>query len=83
MAGVTSFPGAVVPALRALYTRSPPGIRNNCLQPVWLDHAHRRYLSAIRTLAQVRKLLVPVVQVNIADRQVNVGAMVPQPGLEP
>ena len=49
----------------------------------WLDHAHRRYLTAIRTLAQVRKLLVPVVQVNIAEKQVNVGALVSQPGLEP
>jgi hypothetical protein len=36
-----------------------------------LDRAHRRYLSAIRTLAQIRKLR-PVVQVNIAEQQVNV-----------
>ncbi len=35
-----------------------------------LDGAHRRYLSAIRTLAQVRRL--PAVQVNIAEQQVNV-----------
>ena len=35
------------------------------------DHAHRRYLSAIRTLALVRKLAAPVLQVNIAKRQVN------------
>lgn len=37
-----------------------------------MDRAHARYLAAIRTLAQVRRLLVPVVQVNIADKQVNV-----------
>jgi len=37
-----------------------------------LDRAHRRHLSAIRTLAQVRKLLKPTVaQVNIAEQQVN------------
>ncbi len=36
------------------------------------DRAHRRYLSAIRTLAQVRRLLQPAVQVNIAENQVNV-----------
>ena len=34
------------------------------------DRAHRRYLSAIRTLAQVRRLLVPAVQVNIAKQQI-------------
>ena len=32
-----------------------------------LDRAHYRYLSAIRTLAMIRKLSLPVVQVNIAD----------------
>ena len=36
-----------------------------------LDRAHKRYLSAIRTLAQIRKL-GPTVQVNIAEQQVNV-----------
>jgi hypothetical protein len=37
-----------------------------------ISRAHRRYLSAIKTLATVRKLAVPVVQVNIAKKQVNV-----------
>jgi hypothetical protein len=37
-----------------------------------MDHAHRRYLSALKTLALVRKLAVPVLQVNIAQKQVNV-----------
>lgn len=36
------------------------------------DRAHRRYLAAIKTLAQVRRLLGPAVQVNIAKQQVNV-----------
>jgi hypothetical protein len=35
-----------------------------------LDRAHRRHLSAIRTLAQIRKL-GPSVQINIADKQIN------------
>lgn len=40
-----------------------------------LDRAQRRYLNAIKTLAQVRKLGLPALQVNIAaegGRQVNV-----------
>jgi hypothetical protein len=37
-----------------------------------IDRAHKRYLSAIKTLAVVRKLAVPVLQVNIARKQVNV-----------
>ena len=36
------------------------------------DRAQRRYLAAIKTLAQVRRLLAPTVQVNIAEQQVNV-----------
>jgi hypothetical protein len=37
-----------------------------------IDRAHKRYLSAIKTLATVRKLALPVLQVNIAKKQVNV-----------
>lgn len=37
-----------------------------------IDAAHRRFLSALRTLAQVRKLALPSVQVNIGQNQVNV-----------
>lgn len=37
-----------------------------------LDRCHRRYLSALKTLALVRKLALPVLQVNIAEKQVNV-----------
>jgi hypothetical protein len=37
-----------------------------------IDRAQKRYLSAIKALALVRKLAVPVLQVNIAKKQVNV-----------
>ena len=36
-----------------------------------IDCAHRRYLSAIKTLATVRRLAFPALQVNIARKQVN------------
>jgi hypothetical protein len=46
-----------------------------------IDRAHRRYLSAIKTLATVRKLALPVLQVNIAEKQVNVaGPCLPAEG---
>jgi hypothetical protein len=38
--------------------------------------AHKRYLSAIKALATVRKLALPVLQVNIARKQVNVAGTV-------
>jgi hypothetical protein len=37
-----------------------------------IDAAHRRYLSSLRTLAQIRKLALPAVQVNIGGNQVNI-----------
>ena len=37
-----------------------------------IDKAHSRFLKAIKTLAQVRKLALPALQVNIAKNQVNV-----------
>jgi hypothetical protein len=42
-----------------------------------MDRAHKRYLSAIKTLATVRKLALPVLQVNIAKRQVNIAGAAP------
>lgn len=36
-----------------------------------VDRANQRYTAAIRTLAQVRRLLTPLVQVNVAEKQVN------------
>jgi hypothetical protein len=37
-----------------------------------LDRAHKRYLSALKALAQVRRLGVPRVQVNLGDKQFNI-----------
>jgi hypothetical protein len=37
-----------------------------------VERAQRRYLAAIKTLAQVRKLGLPAVQVNIGEKQMNV-----------
>ena len=48
-----------------------------------IDGAHRRYLSAIKALSTVRKLAAPVVQVNIAKKQVNVLNAVPAAELPP
>jgi len=42
-----------------------------------LSQAQSRYLAAIRTLSQVRRLQAPAVQVNIAREQVNVAAIAP------
>jgi len=39
-----------------------------------MDATNRRFLAAVKTLALVRKLAVPVLQVNIAKKQVNVAA---------
>ncbi len=35
-----------------------------------IDRLHKRYLSSIKTLAQIRKLS-PAVQINIAEKQIN------------
>ena len=37
-----------------------------------IDSAHRRFLSAVATLARIRKLALPHLQVNIGRNQVNV-----------
>lgn len=36
------------------------------------DRAHQRFLRAIKVLAQVRRLLGPNIQVNVAEKQINV-----------
>lgn len=48
-----------------------------------LDRLHRRYLSAMRSLAQVRKLLKPrVAQINIGEKQqINSGVPLAPPAL--
>ena len=37
-----------------------------------LDRAHRRLLASLKTLATIRRLGVPTIQVNLAHQQVNV-----------
>jgi hypothetical protein len=39
-----------------------------------MDATHRRYLAALKALALVRKLALPVLQINLARKQVNVVA---------
>jgi hypothetical protein len=41
-----------------------------------MNYSHKRYLSALKTLALVRKLAAPVVQVNIAKKQINMAGPV-------
>ena len=41
-----------------------------------MNHSHKRYLSALKTLALVRKLAVPVLQINIAKKQTNIAGPV-------
>lgn len=57
------------------YTLKPGESRSLALSDFYAkqqDRAQRRLLRSIKTLAEVRKLLRPAVQVNIADKQVNV-----------
>ena len=42
-----------------------------------ITSAQKRYLAAIKSLALIRKLAVPVLQVNIAKEQVNMAAACP------
>lgn len=37
-----------------------------------VDGVSKRYLAAVRSLATVRKLQLPIVQVNVAEKQVNI-----------
>ena len=50
---------ACVPALEAVYQKT-------------LERAQRRYLASIRALAEIRRLAVPVVQINVARKQTNI-----------
>jgi hypothetical protein len=60
--------------LELIYTQSAENltIAQGLYRQKVLDRAHGRYLSAIKTLADVRRLALPAVQVNIAKKQVNV-----------
>lgn len=43
-----------------------------------IDGANRRYLASIKALAQIRKLQLPTLQINLAEKQVNIGQMTGQ-----
>ena len=63
----------VLHALEHGYMVKPEG--NIATGTYWqrtIDRAQRRYLSAVKTLAQVRKLALPTLQVNIGQRQINI-----------
>ena len=72
--------------LGAAEARKIGGVSEKVLQKR-LDHANRRFLSSIKTLAQVRRLLGPAVQVNLVDKQLNLmaaGEKAPDPmAIEP
>jgi hypothetical protein len=36
-----------------------------------IDRAHRRFLSSLKTLATIRRLAIPALQINVASQQVN------------
>ena len=68
--------------LHHLETIYAQNIENNGLSGRWsesmqrsIDRAQRRYLAAIKALVQVRRLLVPMVQVNIAEKQLNIAQL--------
>lgn len=47
-----------------------------------LDRAQKRYLSAIKMLAIVRRLQIPAMQVNIGEKQINIVNNVPQRNMQ-
>ncbi len=56
------------------YTRAVRDLRASAVEPYQRrqDRAARQYLKALRSLAEVRRLLVPTVPVTIAKRQVKI-----------
>lgn len=58
-----------------LYTdslKTPKSARTHAVELQRMNQAHDRYISAIRALAQVRKMRLPNLQVNIGQKQINV-----------
>ena len=64
-----------VESLFAAKTREGMSAGAVAMYQQWLDRAHGRYLTAVKMLALVRKLAIPPVQVNVAEKQVNVAQM--------
>ncbi len=65
--GLTAVEGAYHRALKGGLDRSDDEFHQKRV-----ERAQRRYLAAIKALATVRRLGVPALQVNVADKQVNV-----------
>lgn len=65
--GLTAVEGAYHRALEGGLDRSDDEFHQKRV-----ERAQRRYLAAIKALATVRRLGVPALQVNVADKQVNV-----------
>jgi hypothetical protein len=42
-----------------------------------VDRAHRRFLATLKTLAMVRRLAIPTLQINLARQQINVASVHP------
>jgi hypothetical protein len=63
----------LVNVYETLYTQSSElTIRQAEYQLRRIESAHKRFLSALKALATVRKLALPAIQVNVAERQINV-----------
>ncbi len=61
-----------VVTLESIWSRNIDNVRMWQAVNRQLDGAHRRHLSAIKALAEVRRLKLPSVQVNIGEKQVNI-----------
>lgn len=63
------------------YTRATRESMSLALGDYWerkLSSAQRRYLRAAETLARIRRLALPVMQVNVAEKQVNIAGAGPR-----
>jgi hypothetical protein len=71
-ARTTYYAGRESDRLISLMGAEDRGIREAGRKQRKIDEAHARFLSPPRTLARVRKLAVPALQLNLARNQVNV-----------
>lgn len=62
---------------RAYFYADDCTIRQADYQQRKIDKAHARFLSALLTLARIRKLALPTLQLNFAENQVNVAGAGP------
>ena len=57
------------------FSTQPVSIENMDAYEDRISRLQTRYLQAVRALAQIRKLDLPNVQINIGEKQVNVGSL--------